>query len=361
MLNFRPLVFLVVSCVSAASQSPVTFVPSSCETLDGPTLGGWPGFSQRFRLQALVDGAALNRLANLALTGLTVRRDGQYLAAHAGGRAHVTITLSHAARTPRFAQPVFAANRGQDGVQVFAGDVVLPDAPALSNRNQVTWESPHAVDFPFTVPFPFQGGTLCMDVDGAPVTNFSSPWWPVDYDLFTHDAQLSVVGTSCDNRMSATASLETMLPGGTLRLIGIGPMQSVGVALIGVSLMNPGLHLAFLRAPGCHAHVLPTLSFATSYLPPASGGYGGASVGLPLPSESYLLGALLHSQWLAFPNPINPGQLATTNALSLQLATRAPGLAGVTVRTGIVAEPAPLPAGGNVLPHLLPVMCLRAQ
>jgi hypothetical protein len=94
---------------------------------------------------------------------------------------------------------------------------------------------------------------------------------------------------------------------------------------------------------------------------PGLNGYGAANIRLQLPSDGYLLGASLHSQWLAFPNPVNPAQLTTTNALTLQVGTQLPDLGGVVVRTSVVPEPAPLPSVGSVLPHLVPVLCLRAQ
>jgi hypothetical protein len=344
-----------------AAQQTSVFLPSTCDQLDGRAGGAWPGFTQRFRMQVLLDGGRLTRVANRSLVGIAVRRDGQFLQAHAGGRAAISIAASHAALNPERASAVFAANRGSDAREVFRGEVALPNAPALSHRDEVTWQPPHAVEFPFNTPFPYTGGTLCLDIDGTPVSGATSPWWRIDYDLFTHDAQSNPLGTNCDPQTRATASTSSLMPGASLRLISVGPLQAVGIAMVDVTALNPGIDLGFLRAPGCVVHVLPTLMFGASYTPPAVDGYAWASVRLDLPSVSHLMGATLHAQWLAFPNPVNPGMLTATNALTLRVATRPPNLAGVIVRTPLVAEPTPLPASGGVMPHLMPVICVRAR
>jgi hypothetical protein len=91
---------------------------------------------------------------------------------------------------PDAASPAFAANRGLDATEVFRGELVVPDAPALAHRDQVTWQSPHAIEFLFTTSFFYRSGDLYLEVEGSPVAAATSPWWPIDYDLFTHDALL---------------------------------------------------------------------------------------------------------------------------------------------------------------------------
>lgn len=342
-----------------AQQSPVV-LPPACQQLDGRSGGDWPGFTQRMRMQVLLRDGALVALRNRSLLGLAVRRDGQYPAAHSGGRAQLLIAASHTAVSPSAAAPLFASNRGNDARELFRGEVDLPNAPALPHRDAVSWQAPHAVEVPFSVPFVYQSGTLCLDVDGAPVAGNSAPWWRIDYDLFTHDAQMAVLGQSCDAKAMASASREALVVGGTLRMIGVGPVGATAfVAIDGVALSTPW-DLAPIGAPGCALHVLPTVLVGTAYQSPAVGGYGPANIRLQIPSGRDLLGAQLVSQWLAYPNPIHPGLLSVTNAVAMQVATTVPDLAGAIVRTGPVPEPAPLPASGDVFPNLVPVVCLRA-
>jgi hypothetical protein len=343
------------------AQQAAVFVPAACAQRDGRSGGAWPGFTQRFHLQALVNGGTLANLANRSLTAIAVRRDGQYLPAHAGGRADIDITLSNSPRVPGDALPSFAANRGTDAVEVFRGRVVLPNAPALSNPHEVNWQSPHAVEFPIGTPFVYRGATLTIDVGGTPDASATAPWWRIDYDLFTHDAQAVGMGSSCDPRSHAIAQHEALMPGGTARLVSFGPVASMGIAMLDVTALNPGIDLGFMGAAGCSLRVMPTLMLPSTYAPPVSAGYGGAMVKLQLPAQSHFLGAALYTQWLAFPNPINPAQLTTTNALALQVATQSSSLTGAIVRTGLVPSAMSMPTSGDVLPYLLPVLCVRAQ
>jgi hypothetical protein len=350
-----------VLTVAGTAQTPPVFVPPSCAQLDGRSLGAWPGLSQRFRMQVLLKGTSLSSLANRTIAGIAVRRDGQYLPAHAGGRASVVISLSHARLAPDAASPAFAANRGLDATEVFRGEIVVPDAPALTHRDQVTWQSPHAIEFLFTTSFSYRGGDLCLEVEGSPVAAATSPWWPIDYDLFTHDAQAAPLGSNCDPKCHATVSRETLLPGGTVSLHSMGPLQATGLAMIDVSILNPGIDLGFLGATNCMARVLPTLMLNATHQPPASGGHGGAFVDLTLPQVNHLLGASLYAQWLAFPNPVNPARLTTTNALALQVSSQPANLVGVVIKSDLFAEPTPLPATGRVLPQQVPVLCFRIR
>jgi len=354
----------IVSVVLAdfvCPQETAVVLPTTCQQSDGRSGGAWPGFTQRFRMQMLLHERPLRPLRGLVLRSVAVRRDGQYQKAHAGGRADVTITMSHAAVAPDRAHEAFASNRGPDARVVFQGRVQLPDAPPLLRRDDVSWQLPHVVEFPFTSGFSYQGGPLCLEIDGAPDPTATARWWRIDYDLFTHDAQADPIGTSCDPRTYSMASRPMLLPGGTLRLVGIGPLGAAALTTLGATQQTPPIPLDLIGATGCDLHVAPAVVLATSFRPPVIDGYGGATISLSLPKEGYLLGASLHAQMLAYPNPINPAQLTATNALRLTIGSQVPALAGVIVRTGIVPDGLPMPATGSVLPHLMPVLCLRGQ
>jgi hypothetical protein len=319
------------------------------------------GFSQRFRMQVLLEPSLLVGLVGRDLTGLAVRRDGQDLRPMTGGRTSLVVRLSTPARSPSSAVEAFSANEGNDAREVFRGLVVIPDAPALSHRNGATWESPHAVEVTFATSFRYAGGTLCVDIEGTPVAGFRSPWWRIDYDLTTHDGRVAPFGQPCDPRTRAFASATTLVPAGSVRLFASGPTTSVGVLLLGATRLPAPLPLGFLGAPSCTLDIAPMVALGTDYSALPHQGYGTATLGLQLPGTREVAGALLVAQWAAFPAAQNPASLSTTNAVELGIAASPLPPRSVMVRTGPADGASPLPAYGRVLPHLAPVFCLRSQ
>lgn len=355
MLRFTLL--LCALAPTAAAQNLV--VPANRVASDGSTGQAFPGFSQRLRMQVVVDDAELVGLRQHEITAIAVRRDGQYQKALQGGRANLIVRVSIAPRPPGSSSPVFATNHGTSVVEVFRGEVVVPDAPALAGRHGATWQSPDAVTIPFTAPFPYAGGHLCIDVEGTPVAGVVSPWWRIDGEAFLHDASVTPVGQDCDPKATGFASRDTLLPGGTVRCVGTGPAGAMGVFLLGVAPLGSGVDLGFLGAPGCVAHVQPLVSVATVYTYPGPDGYGSRNLELQLPDDRVMLGGTLLSQWASYPNPRNAAALTVSRALALRLASRSNTLVGATVRTGPAA--ASLPDAGQVVPQVMPVLKISYQ
>lgn len=357
-MHYNLLVPLLVA-VSGAAQAVV--VPPTRAMSDATGGGGIAGLSQRFRMQVLIESTALTSLVQRDLTAIALRRDGQYLTAMTGGLTDVVVRLSTAPGAIKDASPVFATNHGVDVREVFRGRVTVPPAPALSHRDGATWSTPHAIEVPFTLPFRYAGGTLCIDVEGSPVTGASSPWWRVDFELFTHDAHAVSVGSGCDPRSSAHASRATLLPGGSVDLLASGPRGAAGVLVLGTNVLSPGINLAFLGAPGCTVRVLPGLTLSGVFVAGRPPEYGDIDMNVQLPASNALLGGTLAVQWIVFPNPINAGRLSTTNALELHLASLPPSLPGVLVRSGPLSATQPMPTTGRVFPQLMPVVRLSYQ
>lgn len=352
--------FALAAASGARAQDIV--VPPTCATADGAAGGAMAGFSARFRMQVLLESSTLIGLVGREITALVFRRDGQDLRAMTGGQSSLVVRLSTRAPTPAAADATFANNEGSDVAEVFRGVVTLPDAPALSNRNGAGWLREHTVRIPLASTFHYQSGTLCIDIEGTPVTGAASPWWRIDYDWSSHDGRTTTLGQACDSRSHAFASANTLLPSGSVRLTSSGPIGSVGIALLGASQLPSPLPLGFLGAPTCTLDIVPILNLGTSYGPPASQGYGIAGFELQLPASPSLAGGVLFAQWAAFPAAQNPQSLSTTNALELRVATLLPPPSrSVTVRTGPLAASASVPMAGRVLPHMAPVVCFQSR
>jgi hypothetical protein len=210
------------------------------------------------------------------------------------------------------------------------------------------------VTIPFSVPFSYMGGHLCIEIEGAPVTGAVSPWWRIDGEAFLHDAAVTVLGLDCDPKATGFASRDTLLPGGTVRCVGTGPAGAMGVLMLGAATLGSGVDLGFLGAPGCVAHVQPLVSVGTVYAYPGADGYGSCNLELQLPDDRTLVGGTLLSQWASYPNPRNAAALTVSRALALRFASSPSTLAGATVRTGPVAGS--LPDVGQVLPQVMPVL-----
>lgn len=257
----------------------------------------------------------------------------------------------------RLVRLVFAENHGSDRAEVFRGRVQVPAAPLLSHRDGATWSLPHAVEVPLA-PFPYSGGSLCIDLDGAALPGVSSGWWRADFELLLHDAGVLSVGAGCDPRSRAAVSRSTLLPGGSVDLLCSGPAGAVGVLALDASTTPPGIDLGFMGAPGCRVLVLPALMLGGVFGASRPGTYGDIDLVLRLPATGSLLGRGMAVQWVVYPSPVNAARLTTTNALELQVSSLPSRLPGVLVRSGPRSATDPAPASGRVLPHVMPVLRL---
>jgi hypothetical protein len=136
----RYIAFCLSLAASALAQDIV--VPAGCVARDGRSNGALAGFTQRFRMQILLDATTLTNLQGREVTGFSVRRDGQDLGAQRGGRVHLVVRVSTLAATRAEPSPVFAQNQGPDVVEVLRGTVNIPDSPALRSRRDARLADP---------------------------------------------------------------------------------------------------------------------------------------------------------------------------------------------------------------------------
>jgi hypothetical protein len=308
-------------------------------------------------LSASLVAAAQGRFVD----ALTFRRDGARPALQAG-QIDVSVWLSASpSLDPGRPSPRFADNLGT-GQLAFAGRIQLPAAPALSDRNSAGWTGPDAVAVPFSAPFSYPGGTLCIQVDGSPVGAGSS-WWPVDFAADGPAGSVTKLGGSCSDpfgrlRMPANADPQSLRPGTTARLLTIVEPDHFAIAMIDFALLPTPIDLAPFGAPGCALYVAPLFALPAAVTAPYGPSQpGAANLDLQLPDETTSLGACFFAQWIA----LGPSRFATTNAVKCQVATQVGGLLAAVVESHAVEPASPFPATGRILPHRTPLLRLLVR
>lgn len=344
-------------------------VPGSIPGSDGNSMALVAGFHFPHRHQFLYDDALLRpTLIDRDLVGIAFRRDASVGSAFAGGEADLVITLSIAPRPSRSASETMDDNhdpiRG-NRVEVFRGRIVIPASAAPANRS-VGWSDPQdVVEVPFTAPFRYRGGTLCIDLVGAPVPGRETRFWAVDAiaDVEARGAVVSV-GDACGpfgGRRTPTSVYETasvaegeLTPGGSATIQASGDPGQNAVLLIGVAPLAIDLRALGVGGAGCVLRVDAFAALATSFVddaPYAMPG-GTAGVGVHLPDTAALLGARFLAQFAQMSAP-----LLTSNALHCTVSTTRSTLGGAIVSAPWDEQV--LPVRGRVLPTRIPVVRIR--
>lgn len=323
-----PLVFAVAP---VAAQGVVT-IPHDAIGRDGRGLGHLAGATQPRRQQFLLGEGLLAGLRGRAITRVSFRRDGQP-ADLTSGRADLVVRFDQqTVPDPWRASPVFAANLGLNAAIVFQGQVTLPASPRPTSRNGVGFGPNEAVSIDLAQPFLYQGGTLCIDIEGTPVVGATPPAWPIDIDRDGVRGQVTTSGRSCvstPERITRhiTSDPSTLRPGATSRFVGFaGPAEPAGLLVATQRLANP-IDLTFLGAPGCDLGVVPMLELWTSTVAHRRGPLSAANVYLTVPHEASFVAAQLHAQWLF----VQAGRIRTTETMTADLAGSLATIDGATV------------------------------
>jgi hypothetical protein len=209
------------------------------------------GFSQAFRKQVVLRGSELDSLRDKEITAIAFRRDVQLPFPLAGGRTTLVVHFSQAARHPGAVSSRFADNRGPAPVEVFAGEVEIPAAPAPDKTSPAI-----QVVITFTKPFVYRDGNLCIEIDGRPVPGQQPPSWPVDFANWSTGGGMGMLGRVCDARIGAMAIWKGMTPGSDAVLLANGPTQTSAVCLIGPARSSPLVLTAQPTQP-CVVYVQP--------------------------------------------------------------------------------------------------------
>lgn len=228
------IVIAATTCLAAQTLT----VPANAASRDGSGVLDAAGFEHGSRLQVLIGPSHLSSAVGSRLQALRLRRDGARFDLRPG-RVSVTLTASASSGLdPTRPSAVFANNHVAPPVELFQGEVALPPAPALANRDGATWQAPDVVTIPFAAPFPYGGGTLCLQLDMVPVDGQASTWWPLDAERSGPAGQALTRGRPCGEAArfsSRPASVDTR----TLRIGSTALFASLGVPHSAAVLIAP--------------------------------------------------------------------------------------------------------------------------
>jgi len=342
----------------AAPAQNYLVAPSSYATNDAPAYGWVPGASRSLRQQTLMGASHLTPMLGTAIVAIELRRN-MVDEVYQGGTAHLDVTMSIAPHEPIECSNVFANNTGTLPIQVFSGDVTFPTSPSPGN-NPVPWTTNNIVRIPLTTPYPYGGGTLCIDIVGTPIAGQEANWWMADLELEDIAGTTNDLGGGCglyggvDHEWSYV-SRRSLVPGAHARFSANGTPLGLALACFGTTAPSSiPLSLILPAAPGCDLwlgtldEIVPTIFWPPAE--PADLPFGGeAEISFHLPNTSSLFGASLTTQWVDW------SQMATSNAIEWTVASAMP-TADVAVLDGDPTE-----ATGLVSVYLAHVMRFEYQ
>ena len=356
---------LAAAALAAAlpAQAPQHLVvPAAAASSDANSFEWLAGASAPLRQQNLVAASHLTAMVGRTLTAVEFRRTAAD-EAYGGASMTLQVTLSTPPHGPLEARKDYAANVGSNATLVFQGTVALPASPAVPGGPgaAVAWAANNVLRIPFTTPFVYQGGPLCIDVVGAPVTGQATAGWMADAVFEPIAGSVADLGGGCGayggpQRRWSHVSARSLLPGAYAQFEAYGPPGSLGLCALGPRAPQP-IPLALLGFPAAASCELMLGSIdmllAAPFVPDADPGLlhrgGLASVELRVPNSPAVFGVTLATQWFEWT------QQATSNALEWTIAGAAPTL-GMALVEGHPQEPA-----GVLTVHLAHVLRFESQ
>jgi hypothetical protein len=305
----RSLALLVF--VSALAAQSHTVVPAAAATSDAVSMMWLPGCAASLRQQTLVGPTRLPGRNGQTLQAIEFRRQGTN-EAYVGGAVQWMVRVANAPVTPLSASRAFATNLGGAPTTVFQGVLTVPSSPAVTGTT-VDWTSNNVVRVPFTTPFVYTGGTLCLDILGHAVSGQRVTWWPADCEFEDVAGTVVDLGAGC-HASGAPASetnrimARTLLRGGQAQFFARGTAGDLALLMHGTpaAMPVPLVALGLPAHPACRSYLDPagiaavTLSLFVTEPGVLGGGY--CEQFLPLPNEPWILGASMASQWAGVPS-----------------------------------------------------------
>lgn len=357
-IRLLPLLGFLSPSLLAQSSPQALVVPAACAATDAASQLWIPGTSTDVRLQTILGPSHLGPMLGRSLTALELRRSASNESLP-GGLANLTVTLSTSPNRPLHASPTFGANVGVDATTVFAGQVIVPASPAQPGP-VVPWSPSNTLRIAFQTPFVYQGGSLCIDVLGAPVPGQQAGTWMADavYEDLAGSAQ--VVGGGCGSYGGPQANwsftdARKLVPGNYACFEALGPQLTFGFAAFGARAALPTPLTALgLPSPNCDLHLasldilLPAL-FEPQVPSPSVAGPAIAVAEFWIPDDPAVFGTTMTTQWFA------GSQLATSNAIEWSVASAIPAADMASI------EGAPTSTWGNVAVGHAHVMRFEVQ
>ncbi|MCA8978068.1 MAG: hypothetical protein KDC98_25300 [Planctomycetes bacterium] len=336
-MKTQPRLLLLGTTVTAglAAQSHLV-VPSTFATTDAMSYEWIAGATDPQRQQTLIGASHLAAMLGSDIHAIEFRRTAVN-ETYAAGSTNLTVTLSISPNTPLACSNSFAANTGPSPVQVFSGTVTLPASPATGGSGSaIGWTAANIVRIPFTQPFHYAGGTICVDVTGQPITG-QETWWMADAtEEVIPGTAVVELGPGCGGyggvqRQWSSVDERSLVPGGHAVFRAWGTPSGLAVAMFGAEATGPLfpqyplLGQWGIPTPNCVSYLnplsilatVPTVFDAPAQPSPFS---SMAEVLVPLPSHPAWFGFQLTTQWFDL------GELASSNGLRWTVGSAAPTL-----------------------------------
>ena len=331
----------LVSFLSCCALTGIAFAqshvvaPAAHATTDAPGQNRIAGAGGDLRQQILIAESRLSPMIGSDIQAIEFRRSAS-AETFLGGTVHMTVRLSPASTEPIECSETFAANVGGGAVQVYDGPVVLPTSPGVAGAS-VPWTATNVVRIPFSTPYAYAGGPLCIDIVGSPIAGQEPGWWMADCADEGLMGAVTDLGGGCGSfgggSMRSFVGQRSLVAGGIARMHAAGTPYGLGLVVVGQSYV-PGTPLGLLgfqNAPtGCALHLSQIdLIAATVFVPdpePLLAVFGArGEFDLRIPATTAALGFQMTSQWFDWT------QSATSNALEWTIAPAMPSLGMATV------------------------------
>ena len=345
---------LVASTTLGAQAPQHLVVPSAYVSNDAISYQWIAGASRDVRQQTLIAENKIPAMVGRRLLAIELRRSAAN-EVFQGGTAMMTVTLSTSPNTPLTCSSQFTANVGPDATTVFSGAVTLPTSPAEPGP-KVGWSTDNTVRIAFQDPFYYQGGTLCVDVVGAPVTGQNANWWMADAEFEDLAGTVTDLGGGCGayggpQGQWSNVSKRTLIPGGHAEFFAYGVPNNLAVALFGAGSVT-GVPMSLLGFPvpsSCELHLSSILMTPITLFVPETDPLllhrgGRADLEMPFGHDASFLGLTCTTQW------IDLMTWETSNAIQWTTPSSVPTL-GMALNEGHPSE-----ATGLVTVHLAHVM-----
>ncbi len=336
-------------------------VPTLHATLDALSYEWIAGATDSHRQQTLVGSSHLGAMQGQYIQVIELRRTA-VAEAYLAGSANMTVRLSTSPNAPLACSNAFADNIGANVVQCFSGAVTLPASPATGSAGTaVAWTPDNTVRIELTVPFLYQGGTLCIDVTGQPIAG-QQTWWMADAaEEVVSGSHAIEIGTGCGVyggplHQWSQVQARSLVVGGYGVFRAQGAANTVALAMFGAPSAGPiPLSLFGIPTPGCNCHLDPLqpILMIPAFFELEPQAFAGtpamAEVLVPLPAVPQALGFQMTTQWFDL------AQMAVSNAISWQVANATPTLDMALV------EGNPAGAVGTVTTYLAHVLRFEYQ
>jgi hypothetical protein len=320
-------VALLLSAVSVGQQ--YTVVPAAYTNTDAISYEWIAGASRPLRQVTLVGSSHMQSMVGQVLTAIDLRRTHAN-EVYAGGTTDLTVSLSISPNAPLTASTTYADNVGPNPVQVWSGPLTLPTSPATTSAS-VAWTTDNTLHIPFSTPFLYTGGTLCIDIVGQPVAGQNANWWMADAEFEDVAGSVVQIGAGCGAYGGPThewsfASARSLVPGAAARFFAYGPANSFGIVAFGAP--NPvgvPLWAIGIPTPNCSFNLstldaLMLAMFEPQTHPLAAAMGGIAEVRVRIPNDPAVFGLSWATQWLEW------SQMASSNTLQWTIASAIPQL-----------------------------------